>query len=531
MQVVVTPENQGLRLDKFLVSQLADSDLSRARINKWIKQGRVWINGKLCQKSNQKVHSGDEVVVTVDDVSGTYEPVPGELDIKYLDSDLIVLNKPPGLNVHPAPSEINTTLVHHLLYHFPELYKQDPDRPGIVHRLDKDTSGLMLVGRTSRAVEELSSEIYNRKLYKKYLALVHGVPCKDSGEIEAPIGRDPVSKTRMKVLPKQGRQALSKYSLICVLGGGEFSLLQVGIVTGRTHQIRVHLSHMGLPILGDSLYGNREFKMLQKRCPRFSSLISRQMLHSWKIGLYHPVTGKWLDFVQQIPRDFLRVLLQLENTCLKVGVTGSNGVARSRILQHLEGGKIAVHSDSFALCREFELGADGWEMFWRTFGEKYFTPAENKLDKRKLFSEIRVSPQFRKEVLDLVKPMAEHIMEKILQYSPNTGIFAVEIPELCSVLLDSRKYLDLLVFVYGENLVAKDIRYCCNDNKSGINSLPQELRPDKRQLANEADLVVFDTGEDYVLQTRARALKDILVELKRKRMKRFCNDLRDIGVI
>ncbi len=516
MQIIVTPQESGLRLDKFLASRLNDPDLSREKINKWIRQGRARINGQVCSKPNQRVNSGEKVEIDFEKNAKACEGVAGRLDIEYLDSDLIVLNKPSGLNVHPAPSEKDNTLVHYLLYHFPEMRDLDTKRPGIVHRLDKKTSGLIVVGRTARAVDSLSRDISQRKVYKEYLAIVHGIPLENSAAIDAPIGRDPVSKTRMKVLPEQGKQAWSKYRLIWVFPGREFSLLQVRILTGRTHQIRVHLSYIGCPVLGDGLYNKNAVESVQKKHPGLSKLVPRQML---------------LDFIQEVPRDFQRVLLQLQRSRLNVGISGQFSRSKSYLLQALQQRKIAVHSDDADLCREFEPGADGWEMFRRTFGEKYFIQGERSLDKERILARMQSSEQFKKEVLELLQPLLEHRIKQIVQKKARSSIFVVEIPDYCWTLSDPGKYFHIQVFVYSSDRVAKKNLCPLSKNNKCTGPVPEGLCLDKKQLAKQADLIVCDCSDKLQLQKKARAIKNILLDLKRKKIKSFYNELKEMGVI
>jgi len=530
-ELVVTPDKSGLRLDKFLALHLNSPDLSRARISKWIKQGRAKVNGQVCIKPNKQLNSGDELEITPEEISGRQEPVPGSLDIKYQDGELLVLNKPPYISVHPASSESDTTLVHYLLYQFPEVEDLDPERPGIVHRLDKDTSGLMLVGRSLRAVEVLSREIANRNLHKEYLAIVHGVPEQETGKINLPIGRDPVSRSRMKVLPEQGREALTYYSLLHVFPGNSFSLLQVRIITGRTHQIRVHLAHAGFPILGDALYGSHKLTTLKKKHPQVAGLSRRQMLHSWKTGLNHPDTGSWMDFVQPVPKDFKRVLLQLQKAGLKVGVTGMQGSERSLLLEKLQQRGIRVYQDKDAFCRNFDPGADGWEMFKRTFGENYFTSSGNCLDKNKIISSMQASKSFREEVLATLNPLLDYWLQQITLSYEKKGVFAALAPAFWAAATDLDRHFDILVFIYGATTVEKSARDCSNEYGPDIELAFEDMFPTTEKLAKSSHLVVCSCSENSEMERKSAALKDILLEIKRKRVKDFHNQLRDLGVI
>ncbi len=531
-KLVVTPDNSGLRLDKFWALQLNSPGLSRAKISKWIKQGRAKINGQVCIKPNKQLNSWDEVELTIEEISGGHESVPGKLDIKYQDGELLVLNKPANTSVHPAPSDSDTTIVNYLLYQFPELETLDPERPGIVHRLDKDTTGLMLVGRSSRAVEVLSRDIANRELHKEYLAIVHGVPEQETGRINLPIGRDPGSRSRMKVLPEQGREALSYYSVLHVFPDKCFSLLRVKIITGRTHQIRVHLAHAGFPILGDSLYGSHKSTTLKKKHPPVAGLVQRQMLHSWKIGLNHPDTGRWMDFVQSVPKDFKRVLLQLQKTGLKVGVIGNHNSGKSILLENLKQRGIRVYQDKEAFCRNFDPGADGWEMFKRSIGDSYLTDSGNYLDKDRIISGMQASISFRQEVLAILKPLLDYWLRQIAQmYRKKKGVFAAEIPAFWGAVADLNKYFDILVFVYLPTTVEKKFRECSNENGPDIELALEDIFPTTQKLAKCSHLVVCSCSEHPEMERKSIALQNILLDIKRKRLNNFQKELSDYGVI
>jgi 23S rRNA pseudouridine1911/1915/1917 synthase len=247
------------------------------------------------KKSGYRVRAGEQIkgfIPPPEPVRFHPEPIP--LDILYEDMHLIVVNKPPGLVVHPAPGHHSGTLVNGLLYHCPNLEGIGTKlRPGIVHRLDKDTSGTLVVAKTGFVHHHLSDQFKSRRIEKKYLALVLGEPRADSGTISDPIGRHPIHRKRMSTTSRKGREAETRWRVRKRIEGA--TLLELDLKTGRTHQIRVHCAAIHHPIIGDPVYGYR----------RISKQISapRQMLHAWRLGFFHPATGEWMRFESPIPED------------------------------------------------------------------------------------------------------------------------------------------------------------------------------------------------------------------------------------
>jgi 23S rRNA pseudouridine1911/1915/1917 synthase len=247
------------------------------------------------------------------------------LDILFEDSDLLVINKAAGLVVHPAAGHATGTLVHGILHHCPDLEGIGIEkRPGIVHRLDKDTSGIMVVAKTSRAHHELSRQFKARSIHKNYLALVAGSPKTDGGCIDLPVGRHPVERKKMSTRSKRGREALTLWRVFEKFTGA--ALLDIELKTGRTHQIRVHCQAMGFPIIGDSVYGWKG--ALKKTAAGNAALqaafknVKRQMLHAYRLGFNHPVNGKALSFEAPLPADMALLLEQLRCFNERQGVNG-----------------------------------------------------------------------------------------------------------------------------------------------------------------------------------------------------------------
>ena len=280
----------GLRLDQFLAASVPA--LSRVRIQDLIKDGHATLNG-LPAKPGARLRVGDAISLTEPPAVPTDTAAEDiALDVLFEDDDLIVINKPAGMVVHPAAGNWTGTLVNALLHHCPALSGIGGEqRPGIVHRLDRETSGCIVAAKNDAAHQALSRQFAGREVTKIYLALVAGRLARKIGDIEARIGRHPVQRKKMTVVPEErGRTARTSYRVVQELADG--TLLTCMLHTGRTHQIRVHLKHLGHPILGDEVYGKRG---------RFS----RQMLHAWRLGFAHPRTGKRMNFESPIPPDFV----------------------------------------------------------------------------------------------------------------------------------------------------------------------------------------------------------------------------------
>lgn len=298
-EYLVRDREEGQRLDVFLAQR---SGLSRARIQRLIADGQVLLDGHPA-KPSAPVGAGQRVRLTVppaEPLALRPEVIP--LDILFEDEDLLVVNKPAGLVVHPGAGRTTGTLVHALLAHCQRLPGiGGVERPGIVHRLDRDTSGVMVVAKTDVAHQSLSNQFKARIVQKRYLALAHGLLVHDRGRVEAPIGRREQDRKRMGVRREGGREARTAYRVLRRLP--EMTLVELHLETGRTHQIRVHLAHIGHPVVGDQVYGGRR----ERRARGGEEPAERQMLHAWRLEFRHPRTGAWLAFSAPPPADFLRV--------------------------------------------------------------------------------------------------------------------------------------------------------------------------------------------------------------------------------
>ena len=308
MDLKIESEHAGLRLDAFLASQI--EGWSRARLQKLIENEDVLVNGKP-SKPSYKLREGDDIEVeltTTSTVGFAPENIP--IDVVYEDDTLVVVNKPAGLVIHPAAGTPSGTLANALAYHFQQL----PDsgtgvRPGIVHRLDRDTSGLLVVAKTEAALENLSDQFRDRTVFKSYVALVHGRVLSDSGKIDQPLARDAANRTRMAVV-RGGRNALTLYRVRRSFE--RFTLLDVDLKTGRTHQIRVHLAWIKHPVVGDETYGGGRDNSIQD--PQLRARIralKRHFLHAEKLAFTHPATKELVKFESPLPADLSEVLALL----------------------------------------------------------------------------------------------------------------------------------------------------------------------------------------------------------------------------
>ncbi len=458
-------QRPGQRLDIFLTDALKSLDsgqqLSRERIKKAVLENRVSLNGQPCLSPKHPIKPGDEIGLTLENTLNQLTPEPGELNVVAQLGDVLVLDKTPDLTMHPCDSQPEGTLVQRLLAAYPQLAEMDGLRPGIVHRLDKDTSGLLLVALSEPVRLALCQDFAERNVHKTYLALVHGVPKFDEGEIEVPIGRHPSMKTRMAVVSenKGGKPALTRWKKIwsepatttatkntargssstpaTTASGGRFSLLEIQIITGRTHQVRVHMSHIGHPLLGDKVYGPQR----ETGCPA-----PRQMLHAWRLNFTHPQDGKEYTFIAPPPDDFVNAALDCADHPLHLILTGSAGCGKSTVLRLLQESGLPTWSADAVVSRLYEPGQDGWSLLDQRFaGQQVTGPADNQspgkserndkssnnlggrftprdhnemplpVDKQALFAALKETPGLKRDIEELIHPLVKHDLEQFWQ--------------------------------------------------------------------------------------------------------------------
>jgi 23S rRNA pseudouridine1911/1915/1917 synthase len=306
----VLPADAGERLDAYLAAHI--QGWSRARLHRLIENADVLVNGSV-SKPSHKLRANDTIDIELTPApSASFTPEDIPVDVIYEDDDLVVINKPAGMVVHPAAGVDSGTLANALAFHFERLSnKGGGTRPGIVHRLDKGTSGLLVVAKTEKAHERLADQFRDREVYKSYVALVHGQIEKESGEIAQPIARDPRNRTRMAVV-RGGRPSLSIYNVRRSFE--RFTLLDVELKTGRTHQIRVHLSWLKHPVVGDEVYGAGRDKTVINPVTRSRiAKLGRQFLHAEQLGFRHPRTEENLRFTAPLPGELQSLLDQIES--------------------------------------------------------------------------------------------------------------------------------------------------------------------------------------------------------------------------
>jgi len=295
----IEAQQKGERIDKVLAT--LNEEWSRSQVAAWVKDGVVLVNDATV-KVNYKVKDGDVLTVDVPEVV-ELEIVAEDLqlEIVYEDADVLVVNKPKGMVVHPAPGHASGTLVNGLMYHCKDLSGiNGVMRPGIVHRIDKDTSGLLMVAKNDVAHESLVNQLVNKTVTRKYTALVHGHIPHDKGTIDAPIGRDTKDRQKQAVVDN-GKHAVTHFQVLERFG--DFTLVECRLETGRTHQIRVHMNYIGYPLAGDPKYG-----------PKKTIDFNGQVLHAGVLGFEHPVTKEYLEFEAPLPEDFVQLLEQLRQS-------------------------------------------------------------------------------------------------------------------------------------------------------------------------------------------------------------------------
>jgi 23S rRNA pseudouridine1911/1915/1917 synthase len=333
-QYIVNQNESGIRLDRFIADK--EADLSRSFIQKLISQGYITVNDETV-KSSYTTHYGDIIKVHIEQTQADSMPQAEDIhvDIVYEDDDIIVVNKPAGMVVHPGAGITTGTLVNALLTRLPLNNQEDeenedeetkwsenidvssisPQRPGIVHRIDKGTSGLLVIAKTLNAYYNLANQVKEHSMTRRYIAVICGVPKQDHGTIIAPVGRSGRDRKRMAVTPIRGRDAITHFKVLEKYGS--FSLIEVRLETGRTHQIRVHFAYIGHPVVGDAEYGGQS-RALNTKAPETvidaMKSLTRQALHAELLGFKHPKTGKYMEFSAPIPEDIQNLINTLRES-------------------------------------------------------------------------------------------------------------------------------------------------------------------------------------------------------------------------
>ena len=314
IELTFEPGQPPERLDRFLARSLPD--ISRARLKRLIDEKQITANGAAV-KAGLRLRGGETLHITMprpQEPEALPEDIP--LEILYEDSDLIVINKPAGMVVHPANGHFTGTLVNALLHHCTDLSGIGGElRPGIVHRLDKDTSGVLVVSKNDLSHQGLARQFKEHSINRRYLTLVHGQVQNDTGSIEKDIGRHPSARKKMSTRSARGRRAVTHWKVLRRYAPERLSLLEMRLETGRTHQIRVHLADMNLPVVGDQTYGNlkRANAIADAPIRTLVQQLHRQALHAWILGFNHPRTGEYMEFSSPLPDDMARIIRALDS--------------------------------------------------------------------------------------------------------------------------------------------------------------------------------------------------------------------------
>ena len=316
IEVTIEAAEAGERLDRVLAAKL--DQLSRSRLKSLIEEGRVRLAGATIEEPSYRVKPGQTFAIIIPEIVPALPAAQRlPLDILYEDPDVIVLMKPPGMAVHPGPGTPDRTLVNALIAHCGDSLSGigGVRRPGIVHRLDKDTSGLLVAAKTDLAHQGLAADFARHTIERAYLAVVWGIPSPRSGEIEGAIGRHPTNRKKMAIVARGGKPALTRYKVVRPLGRGA-SLVECRLATGRTHQIRVHLTALGHPVIGDPVYGRptpSRLALLSPAQQQAARAMNRQALHAYRLGFRHPRSGEQLAWESDLPADIENLIESLES--------------------------------------------------------------------------------------------------------------------------------------------------------------------------------------------------------------------------
>ncbi|MFP5257464.1 MAG: dephospho-CoA kinase [Acidobacteriota bacterium] len=505
------------RLDGFWSTRLAGKDVSRGKVQAAIEAGLATVDGAVCRKAGHKLRGGETLTLALPETPSDAVAEAGALRLVAKDDHLLVLDKPPGLTVHPAPGFPEGTLVNRLLHHFPDLRHMAGQRPGIVHRLDKDTSGLMIVALTEAARLALSADFAARRVSKTYLALVHGRPNRPAGAIDLPMGRDPRHPTRMAVVEKGGRAASTTWKLVWSAPDGSASLLEVAIATGRTHQIRVHLASIGHPILGDVVYGARQHAEWTRRGGAVARLATRQMLHAWKLEFTHPATGEAQHYCLPPPRDFWRLLLILGRRCQRVGVVGMPGCGKSTLLGVFAGAGFPVFSADAAVAALYAPGGGGAHMLSRRYGEAALAD-DGSVNKAWLLEGMSGSEKFRREVCELIHPLVKGELAGFAAAHARARAVFAEVPLLFESGWPAGEMVDMVVGVRcAEAVRAKRLAA----NRGWAPELMARLdgwQWDQEKKMAKCRFVVDNDGDAAALAGAGRDVLAALAGLRRRNM-------------
>ncbi len=500
-------EDAKLRLDAFLAQNL---QISRAQATKAILSSSCLVNSKEV-KRNYILKYGDIVEYTAQAERNELIPEEGDLDILYQDNDYVIINKPPNLTVHPAPSQEEGTLVHILLKHFPQMQEMEGLRPGIVHRIDKDTSGIIVIALHDMARRALSELFELREVHKEYIALVHNTPPKE-GLIDLPIGRHEKYKTKMAVTSEsKGKHALTEYQVIHADKERNYALLAVKIHTGRTHQIRVHFSHAGYPLLGDKLYTAKINKPLPKA---ISNYATRQMLHASKICFTQPLTGKEIEITCPMPEDMKKCLEKLKSKLKRTILTGSVGSGKSSALKIYNSMGYSTFSADEYVKSLYEADGAGTFLLYRLFGDDILN-AQNGIDKAKLFT-LMQEEENKIKIEKILHPLVFRAMQDFFVECEEKGedIAFAEIPlyfESTLFTQEEKKKYKVITF-FTEDNIRKERLLKRNVNKEILAVLDSWQMPIEEKK-KKADYTIDNSKDFEDLENKCKEIVEEILAL------------------
>lgn len=513
-------EESGSRLDKLVLAHYPGKAPPRSRIQAWIRNGLVSVENVKCLKPSQNIAAGQQIKMNIPDTAAGPLPVKGILEEIYRDDHILVLNKQPGISVHPAPSLDEPTLVNYLLERYQFLGSSfTGERPGIVHRLDKDTSGVMVVALDPDSGETLSRLFHDRNVVKEYLAIVKGCPEAPQGEINMPLGRDP--KTRVKIVKTiNGRKALTRYRVIFSGHDRIWSLIRLEILTGRTHQIRAHMAELGYPVLGDGLYGGSTGSSWGFRQNILSRLVKRQLLHSTRLGFCHPATNQCMDFVHPPPADFMRTMLYLERRLQRVVITGGMGSGKTRVILMLEKMGFPVFIADKCVADLYKPGNDGWRIIRDRFGNRFIRNDHEPVDKVKLARAASEEEHFLEELSHLIHPLVNHRLEEFWKEHQAERLAFAEIPLVFEARM--QKACDLVVGVFCPDSVRHE-RLMKNRNISSQHfAILDSMQMSQAEKISKCDLILDNSSDLSELEHKVMALTRVLRFLRSREAAEKC---------
>lgn len=494
MTFLIDENSAGKRLDQILAEQYPD--LSRAKLQKYIREGHCKIGNEIIFAPDIKLRLHQKVDFEPPAGQCAIMPEEGEVPVLYQDGDIAIINKPANLTTHPCPSCQNGTLAHRLLARFPMLKKLEGDRPGIVHRLDKDTSGLMIVALNEKTRQKLSEAFAAGKIHKEYVAITSGCP-PEIGDCSRPVGRHPSIKTRMAIIPENhgGKAAHTRWKKLWQAANNSCALLQVRIHSGRTHQIRVHMAACGFPVLGDQVYAPAG--------PR--DMADRQMLHAWRLGFEHPSTGEHLTFLASPPEDFNACLNKYSRQIRKIVITGNQGCGKSAFCRSLSNLGLPLVSADEIVARLYS--AKSAVSDWLSFhGHDIVLEASGAVKKPELMKLLESSQALRNDFEKFIHALVLDEIEEFWKKERENGSIcaAAEVPLYFEAAGPERFGHD--VTVVGINC-PKSVRWERIINNRGWSmektaSLESWQIPEERKMAL-CNIVIDNTGSPDELTQKA----------------------------